>query len=127
MSKIRIVFNDVLDDLSAPDPTSFTVEDSTMGIIVITDVEVIGKNIIITTKQDVHGMVTIVYNRPSSKPISNRLGYRSKGFKGFFDISTTPPVLRSATVNGSTIRLTYNEDLNKSSIPASSAFKVLRY
>lgn len=46
------------------------------------------------------------------------------GFKIFRKLDTTPPVLSTATINGATLTLTFNETLDQGSIPARTAFEV---
>lgn len=127
MSRIDIRFNDELDELSVPAPSAFTVDDVTSNTITVISVEIKGRTVTIVTDIDIFpGIITITYTKPERKPISTRTGFRADSFSRPFKTDIAQPIFVEASITGNVLVMTYNEELNATSVPANESFKVSR-
>ena len=128
MSRIDIRFNDELDELSVPAPSAFTVDDATANTITVVSVEIKGRIVTIVTDIDTFpGIITISYTKPARKPISTLTGFRADSFSRPFKTDIDQPIFIEATITSNVLVITYNEELDATSVPANEAFTVSRY
>lgn len=124
MSIVRIQFNDDLDDLSLPDKSAFSITDSS-DTRTVTQIAISVRHIELQVIPFIQpGLVTVDYQKPDSKPISNRIGNRVDSFNQQFSVYDDKPALLSFTVDGDSLVLTYDEELDIGSVPDISSFTV---
>ena len=128
MARIRVQFNDELDDLSVPPISAFNVSDNNGNPVDIAAIEISGNSLIIVTDRDVPpGTFILRYIEPSQRPISNKTGYRVGSFGEVYNTDPNKPILVTVQVNGDILTLVYNEDLDIRSVPSADSFRILRF
>ena len=126
---LRLTYDEALDGASTPATSAFTVTVADSSVAV-SSVAVNGAAVTLTLSTAVeHGdRVTLDYTAPASGAIQDAAGNKAGDLAGQAVTNDTPdttaPALSSATVNGATLTLTYDEDLDGASTPATSAFAV---
>ena len=126
---LTLTWNEVLDPNSVPAASAFAVRVAGSARTV-SGVAVRGRAVTLTLASAVTAAqtVTVGYTAPSSNPIQDASGNDAAGFanRAVTNVTgdTTAPSLVSATVNGATLVLTYNEALDPNSVPATGAFDV---
>lgn len=127
MSILRIQFNDNLDELSVPSSSSFSITDSSSNSLRVSQVTITGRQIELQVVPFIQpGLVTVDYQKPDNKPISDRIGNRLDSFNRQFTVYDNKPALLSFTVSGDSLVLTYNEALDTGSVPVISSFTVTK-
>ncbi|MCM1984910.1 FG-GAP-like repeat-containing protein, partial [Lyngbya confervoides] len=130
-STLTLTYNEALDGASDPAGGAYTVTVNGAQRTV-TSANANGTTVTLTLASPVVGgeTVAISYVVPGTNPIQDAVGNDAIAFTGQAVTNTspapdtTPPVLQTATVNGSTLTLTYNEALDGASDPAGSAYTV---
>ncbi len=134
-AKLTLTYDGNLDESSVPAKTAFTVK---AGVYVPpganpSSVTISGKVVTLTLATAAsHGETVTVSYTPGANPIKDTSGNAAAGFTGKGVTNSTPdttaptllPQPLGAAVNGETLTLTYNENLDESSVPADSAFTV---
>ena len=126
---VTITYNETLDETSTPATSAFTVGGVTGGTSV-SNVSVMGTTVTLTLSDPaVAGdTVTLSYTAPGVNPIQDESGNEAIDLVGEPVTNNTvelvAPEFQSAAVNGDTLVMTYNEDLDESSVPATTAFTV---
>ena len=124
---LTVTFNQNLDTGSLPAGSAFTVSGGRNGT---GTVSVSGSTASVTLDSAVpHGeTVTVSYSKPSSNPLQDAAGNDVASFSAKAVTNNTPdttaPTFSSATVNGTALTVTFNEDLDTGSLPAGSSFTV---
>ena len=128
-SRLDLHYNKALDTTSTPATTDFTVTvagtDQTP-----TSVWVSGQTVSMNlgTAATAGQAVTVTYTVPGTNPIQDVAGNDAAALssQSVTNVTgdTTKPTLSSATVNGATLKLNYNEALSTGSVPATTAFTV---
>lgn len=122
---VNIVFNEALAAGSVPAASAFTVSGHTVSSVAVT-----GSNANLTvTPAFVNGEAarTAAYTQPGTNGLRDAAGNQVASFTGraitnnVAATDTTAPVLQSATVNGATLVMVYNETLNTAT-PALTSF-----
>ena len=124
-----LTYDETLDDTSTPATSAFTVTLAGSSVTV-NNVAVSGATVTLTLSSPVgHGQqVTLSYTAPQNNPIRDTSENSAVSLSDESVTNETPdttaPALSSATVNGTTLVLTYNEALDDTSTPAASDFEV---
>ena len=129
---LTLTYNEELDSTSAPAGSAYTVMVNSVARTVNDNITVTGRVVSLTLSTAVvHGdVVTVAYDAPSSNPVrdlaeNNAANFSAQGVTNNTPfVDTTPPQLVGASVNRATMILTYDEALNGSSRPATSAYTV---
>ena len=125
-----LTYDEALNEASTPAADAFTVSGEGSLLLTPSTVVVSGRTVTLTLPSAVaHGQrVLLQYNVPSANPIEDAAGNDAQGLTNQVVTNntedTTAPALVSATVNGATLVLTYDEDLDTNSTPAASAYAV---
>ena len=129
-ASLVITFDEALDGASIPAPGDFAVT-ADGSTVTVTGVGVAGSAVTLTlaTAVEANQAVTLAY-APGTNPIQDAAGNGAAPLPaqtvtnntGRADV--TPPTLTGATVNGSTLVLTYDEALDGASVPAAGDFAV---
>ena len=131
-SALTLTYDEALDTASVPAAGDFTVQVAGAAVsLAMTDpVAVRGRTVILTLAAAVSAgqAVTVSYTVPSSGPIQDFAGIDAASLSDHGVVNTTgdgtAPALRSATVAGTALVLTYDEVLDPDSEPAKEAFTV---
>ena len=124
-----LTYDAALDTASVPAAGAFTVMVAGSARTV-SAVAISGSAVTLTLSSAVtHGQtVTVSYAVPATNPIQDAGGNDAAALTNRAVTNNTPdttaPVLSTATVNGTSLTLTYNEALDTSSTPAAAAFAV---
>ena len=124
-----LTYNEALDTASTPAASVFTLGGTSVSV---NTVAISGMTVTLTLSAAVTStdVVTVTYTAPGTNPLQDVAGNDAA------DLTTrsvtnntpaadaTPPTLSTATVNGNTLVLTYNEALDAGSVPAAMAFTV---
>ena len=129
---LTLTYNEDLDSTSAPAGSAYTVMVNSVARTVDDNITVTSRVVSLTLSTAVvHGdVVTVAYDAPSSNPVrdlaeNNAANFSAQGVTNNTPfVDTTPPQLVGASVNRATMILTYDEALNGSSRPATSAYTV---
>ena len=130
-STLVLTYNKTLDGASVPVPGDFAVT-AAGSPITVTGVRVAGSTVTLTLATAVEGnqAVTLAYT-PRANPIQDAADNGAAALSGRTVTNNTggttdetPPMLTGATVNGSTLVLTYDEALDGASVPAEGDFVV---
>ena len=122
---LKLNYNEALDTTSTPATSAFTV--SVAGTAQTPSaVSVSGTSVTLTLSSAVKSTqtVTVTYAKPSTNPIQDLPGNDAADLTNQAVTNATAPVFQSAAVNGTTLKLIYNEALDTTSTPATSAFTV---
>jgi len=131
-NELTLEYNEALNDFSNPAGSSFTVMVNGQAVEV-TSANALGSHVFLTLKTPVTDSqtVTVSYTPPASSPTEDQAGNDAAAFSNAAvqnrtpaPPDTTPPVLQTASVNGNTLTLTYNEALNAASDAAPSSFVI---
>ena len=126
-STLRLTFNENLDTGSLPAPGDFhvTVGDSRRNVadggVAIADATV---TLTLESAVVAADTVKVRYTKPSTNPLQDPAGNDVATFADQVVTNTTPPEFSSAAVNGATLTVTFNEDLDTGSVPAPGDFHV---
>ena len=127
MSILRIQFNDDLDNLSVPNKSAFTITDTSTNSLSISSITISGRQLEIEVTPFIQpGAVTVAYDKPTNKPISDRIGNRLDSFSMDFMVYEDKPKLLTFTINGDRLVLTYDEALDTGSVPVIAAYTVVK-
>ena len=123
---LRIVFDQALASASVPATTAFTVRIGTMANTA-TDVAISDRTVTLTLTNAVahNDTVTVAYSRPSMNPLMDSTNNQVANFGPSSATNNTPvplPTLSSATVNGTSVTLTFSGSLKANSALATNAF-----
>ena len=130
---LTITFDRNLDTGSAPTGSAFSVSATPQGgsarnISGTGTASLSGMTATVTLASAVaHGeTVTVSYAKPASNPLQNTAGSDTANFSGQAVTNTTPPPpsFSNASVNGVTLTITFDRNLDTGSAPAGSAFSV---
>lgn len=129
---MTLEFDLPLDETSVPDGEDFTVnwgtEDETSSNDA-SEASVSGSTVTLDLLQAVSYSDTLVkvsYDATASDPLRSLRGIpvASISFRQVTNITPTPPVFQSATVLGDVLMVTFDKALDRTSLPAGSAFSV---
>jgi uncharacterized repeat protein (TIGR02059 family) len=125
-SALTLTYNEALDSASVPTPTDLTISGRTLSGIAVS-----GTNVTATvTPAAVSGDTITVNYTAGSAPIQDVAGNDAGPLTNQAVTNTTPagdvtpPTPTTATVNGATLVINFNEALDAASAPAGSAFDV---
>ena len=129
---LTVTFSENLDTGSTPASTAFrVVVNATPRTVVSDSVAISGKTVTLTLESAVLHTdgVFVRYVKPSSNPLQDAAGNPVATFSNKVATNNTPdpaakPVFSSAWVNGRTLQVFFNPDLDPDSAPAGSAFTV---
>ena len=123
-------YNEALDESSEPAPGAYSVSLGGAAGAAPRSVDVSGNTVTLTlATAAAHGQaVTVSYTAPATNPVQDTAGNDAANLSNRVVTNTTPdttaPVLRTATVNGATLVLSYDEALDERSEPAPGAYSV---
>ncbi len=125
-TSLVLTYDGSLDGGSVPSVSDFSVSNgSSVGV---SSVGVSGTDVTLTLASTVGGGTTVTVDyTPGGSPIQDGGGNDAASLSSQAvtnNTETSPPTLSTADVNDITLTLTYNEDLDPSSIPSTSAFSV---
>ena len=135
-ASLTLTYNEALDANSVPASGAFTVTvaGSTRALANTNPVAISSSAVTLTLASAVTAgqTVTVGYTAPTTNPIRDAAGNNAGNLTNRSVTNNTPgdtrdttaPRLSTATVNGATLVLTYNEALDTGSRPAASAFTV---
>ena len=129
---LKVTFDEPLDGGSAPAGSAFRVILSRLGSTTRTingkdTVSIDGKTATVTLDgRVVHGeKVKVRYMEPATNPLKDAVGNKTADFSGKEADNETPaPMFSSASVNGTTLTVTFDLALDTNSRPAGSTFRV---
>lgn len=129
-SSLTITFNESLGTSSVSSASSFTVKVDG-NTRTVNSVSISGSTVTLTLSSAVTSSqtVTVDYTVPGTNQIKDVAGNSAAGFTGRSvtnntGLDTTAPTVSSAAVNGASLTITFNESLNSSYVPTTSAFTV---
>lgn len=116
--ELRVTFNVNLDTTSKPAASAFTVTAASQTVSV-SSVSIAGKVVTLDLASSVAGdqTVKLAYQLPTTKPLSSSDGAVAAPFSNQAVENRSPPLLTSATVNGSTLTLGFDTALNTQVAP----------
>ena len=116
--ELRVTFNVNLDTTSKPATSAFTVTAASQTVSV-SSVSISGKVVTLDLASSVAGdqTVKLAYQLPTTKPLSSSDGAVAAPFSNQAVVNRSPPLLTSATVNGSTLTLGFDTALNTQVAP----------
>ena len=125
-----LTYNEALDTTSMPAGGDFMIGGVTS--VTVTTVAISGMMVTLTLSQAVTSgdTVTVTYTAPTTNQLQDVAGNDAADLttrsvtNNTPATDTTPPTLSTATVNGSTLVLTYNEALDGGSVPAGGDFMI---
>ena len=126
---VTLTYDEPLDEGSVPAPGDFTVTvDGTPAPV--TEVEVNGATVTVTLVSAAESGQPVTFGyTPGAQPLRDLAGNAADPIAGGPAVNITadetPPVLQSATVDGTLVTLTYDEVLDAGSVPPAGAFLVL--
>ena len=124
---LLLTYNEALDDTSTPSADAYTVMVSPGGDPTVSTVAISNNMVTLTLSTAVSSdqTVTLDYAVPGSDPIQDADGNEAAALDGQAVENNTPPILQSATVNGATLVLTYNDELDNTSTPSADVYTVM--
>ena len=139
---LRLVYNETLAEGSVPpasaytirvdgSPVAFEIEYGNEGVLVSQMLVVIQLAQAVSQGQT----VTVSYTPPAEDPVQDLAGDEAAALDNvevhnLLDgplPDTTPPSVTSGSARGNTLKLTYDEDLDESSVPATTAYTVFTH
>ena len=116
--ELRVTFNVNLDTTSKPATSAFTVTAASQTVSV-SSVSIAGKVVTLDLGSSIAGdqTVKLAYQLPTTKPLSSSDGAVAAPFSNQAVVNRSPPLLSSATVNGSTLTLGFDTALNTQVAP----------
>ena len=129
---LTLTYDEDLDEDSTPETSAFVVAVNGQARTV-SAVNIIGKKVKLTLDPaaEYGDLLTLAYTVPAGEdamPVRNRAGLDAPAITvspvDNDTPDTTPPVLSKSSVNGATLTLTYDEELDGDSTPATGAFTV---
>ena len=122
-----LTYNDALDNTSTPSTGAYTVMVSPGAAPTVSTVTINNRIVTLTLSTAVSSdqTVTLDYAVPGSDPIQDADGNEAAALNGQAVGNSTPPILQTATVNGATLVLTYNDTLDGTSTPFTGAYTVM--
>ena len=129
---LTLAYDEELKSTSEPVASAFTVSGSN-GSHPVTGVNVVGATVVLTLNPAVafeETGVTVSYTNPGTNPIEDLAGNDADNLTNEDVANDTPdpdqtgPVLQTREVNGAALTLTYNEDLDSTSVPDGGAYTV---
>ena len=128
---LTLTYDEALDTDSVPAATDFTVQSggSPVSLATVSPVTVGGSTVTLTLAAAVTALDTVTLSYvPGTNPIQDAAGNDAAALTNQAVVNstadTTAPLLSSATVNGATVTLTYDEALDTASVPAGTDFTV---
>ena len=127
---LTLTYDEALDEDSVPARSAFTVE-AAGSPVRVANVAVDGGKVKLRLASAVEpgDTVTVSYTTPATDPIRDPAGHAAANLSNRAVTNATgdtaAPALRSATVTDAMLVLRYDEALDESSVPATSAFDVL--
>ena len=124
---LLLTYSEALDDTSTPSAGAYTVMVGGSAGPDVNNVEISGMTVTLTLSTAVSSdqTVTLDYAVPGSDPIQDADGNEAAALDGQAVENNTPPILQTATVNGATLVLTYNDELDDTSPPSAGAYMVM--
>ena len=121
--ELRATFSATLDGMSKPATSAFTVKAGT-ATVGVSEVRISGKDVVLDLVSSVPGdrTVTLSYALPASNPLSGTDGSVSAPFTEEAVSNNSPPLLLSATVDGSTLTLEFDTALDTGVEPEAADF-----
>ena len=132
-ASLALTYNELLDEGSKPPPGAFTVSVDSGDGTAPSMVDVSGRTVTLTLADAVtdRQKVTVSYTVPTeagTNPIRDGAQINAAALTDQAVTNNTPdntePMLESATVDGDSLELTYDEDLDENSVPPRDAFTV---
>ena len=122
---VSITFDQDLDGDSTPTTTTFavSVDSQTASISAVSLAEEVVE-LTLGSAVDSDDAVTVSYTKPSTGGLQDETGNRVESFGPLTATYTAPPAPNSATVNGATLTITFDEDLVTASAPLAASFSV---
>ena len=123
--ELRATFSATLDTMSKPPASTFTVKAGTQTVGV-SSVALSGSNVVLDLDSSVPGdqTVTLSYALPTSNPLSRTNGAVVAPFSEQAVTNNSPPLLTSATADGSTLTLEFDTSLNTTVKPDAGDFSL---
>ena len=128
-ANLVLVYDESLSTTDIPAVASFAVRIAGRSVTV-SAVVISGRNVTLTlsTPADYLQTVTVSYTQPTDDRLQDTSGNFAASISNQSVTNTTPdttaPILRTAAVNGTDLRLTYNENMLTTSVPAVTTFDV---
>ena len=122
-----VTFNANLDTGSVPSQLQFDVTVGSASRNTTGGVSISGKTVTLTLASPVAATDTVVkvrYTKPTSNPLQGSNGTAVATFAAQSVSNATAPAFQSATVNGATLGVTFDVDLDTGSVPAPGDFFV---
>ena len=124
-ASISITFDQDLDGDVTPATTTFAVsvdsQAAAISAVSLTD-EVV--ELTLSSAADSDNVVTVSYTKPSTGGLQDETGNQVESFGPLTATYTAPAAPSSATVDGVTLTITFDEDLATTSAPLAAAFSV---
>ena len=124
-ASISITFDQDLDSDVTPATTAFAVsvdsQAAAISAVSLTD-EVV--ELTLSSAADSDDVVTVSYTKPSTGGLQDETGNQVESFGPLTATYTAPAAPSSATVDGATLTITFDEDLATTSAPLAAAFSV---
>ena len=116
--ELRVTFDVNLDTTSKPAASAFTVTAASQTVSV-SSVSIAGKIVTLDLASAIAGdqAVKLAYQLPATKPLSSSDGAVAAPFSNQAVVNRSPPLLASATVNGSMLTLEFDTALDTSVAP----------
>ncbi|MCQ6562712.1 SwmB domain-containing protein [Paenibacillus mendelii] len=121
-----LTYDEPLNTASVPSAGSFRVSGGSSSIAV-SNVAVAANEVRLTLSGNWNSSITLSYTQPSTKPIKDISGNSAASVLNWLvgsKTDQTPPVLTSAIVNKTIVKLTYSEALRSNTLPTASQFVV---
>ena len=130
---LTITFDEALDEDSVPVPGAFAIPvvGSTPRTVVSGGVDIAGRDVTLTLDSAVppNSTVGVTYTKQAADPLQDAAGNDVADINQTvtnvtLQVDTTPPTVSSATVNGATLTITFDEALDEDSVPVPGAFAI---
>ncbi len=125
-----LTYGEALDEDSTPDKRAYTVHADGGAGSAPAAVDISGSEVTLTLATAVRfgQVVTLSYEVPAENPVQDVAGYDAAGLTdepvANNTVDTEAPVVDLATVDGTALVITFDEDLDEAATPANSAFTV---
>ena len=127
-TSLTIAFNANLDDTSTPANTAFTVKVDGNAVTLSGTPSISFDLVTLTLASAVmsttNNTVTVSYTKPTSNPLRASATGNAEVASFTDQAVSTPPNFQSATVNGTTLTVTFDENLDTGSAPAGVSFSL---
>ena len=129
--ELVLTYDEALDEASVPEASAYTVkvDGTAVTLVTGTPVAISGKTVTLTlaTAAQADDEVTVSYAKPETDPVQDLEGTDAEDFMDRAvtnAMDTTAPMFASATVDGTSLVITFDEALAAASKLANSAFMV---